>query len=85
MAEVTRLCLRCKAEIPAERIEALPDTLICVQCSREIGGEYKVRVLQENLGKGGSLKKNYGGVRIHKVRKQILPKELEKAATDSDE
>jgi hypothetical protein len=74
MAQVTRLCLRCKVEIPAERIEALPDTLICVQCSREIGGEFKVQVLQENLGKGGSLKKNYGGVRIQKVRKRILPK-----------
>jgi hypothetical protein len=85
MADVARLCLRCRAEIPAERIEALPDTLVCVQCSREIGGEYNVRVLQENLGKGGSLKKNYGGVRIHKVRKRILPKEAEMAPADSGE
>jgi hypothetical protein len=79
MVQETRLCLRCKVEIPAERIEALPDTQICVRCSQEIGGEYKVRVLQENLGKGGSLKKNYGGVRIQKVRKRIVPKEQEQA------
>jgi hypothetical protein len=83
MTPVTRFSLRWKGEIPAERIEALPDTQICVQCSREIGGEYKIRVLQENLGKGGSLKKNYGGVRVHKVRKRIVPIEQETREADA--
>jgi len=37
-----RLCERCNAEIPAERIEALPDTVICMKCSKAIGGEFKL-------------------------------------------
>jgi hypothetical protein len=68
-----RLCQRCNAEIPAERVEALPDTLICVQCSREIGGEFKITVVAENLGKSGSLKKNYGGWTIKKTRRPLQP------------
>jgi hypothetical protein len=71
----TRLCQRCRGAIPAERLELLPDTVICVACSKEIGGEYEVRVVGENLGKAGSLKKNYGSYRIKKVRKRIEPKD----------
>ncbi len=74
MASETRLCERCRAAIPAERLEALPDTRICVTCSREIGGEFIIRAVPENVGKTGSLKKNYGGVGIQKIRRRITPK-----------
>jgi hypothetical protein len=69
----TRFCQRCKVEIPAERIEALPDTRLCVACSRAVGGEFEVRAVPENLGKSGSLKKNYGGWTIVKTRRRIFP------------
>ncbi len=68
-----RWCQRCKAEIPAERIEALPDTRVCVKCSQEIGSEFDLSVSQEKLSKAGSLKKNYGGVSVTKHRKTIDP------------
>ncbi len=74
MAPMTRLCERCGAEIAAERLEALPDTRVCVACSREIGGEYRITAVPENLGKSGSLKKNYGSFGIRKVRRTIRPK-----------
>ena len=67
-------CVRCHAVIPAERMEALPDTQVCVACSRDIGGEFIVRAVPENTGKTGSLKKNYGGWSVQKVRRRIPPK-----------
>jgi reverse gyrase len=70
-----RLCERCGAEIPAERVEALPDTRVCVKCSQEIGGEFEVTLVRENLGKAGSLKKNYGGIGFKKQRRPLRPKE----------
>jgi len=75
MAVSPRFCQRCDKEIPAERIEALPGTLICVQCSQEIGGEFTVTAIPDNIGKSGSLKKNYGAWNIHKVRRPIRPKD----------
>jgi hypothetical protein len=71
------MCARCGVEVPAERIEALPDTQICVDCSREIGGEYKMTVVLGNLGKGGSLKKNYGEVSVKMTRRRIRRKDEE--------
>lgn len=71
----SRPCQRCGIEIPAERIEALPETRICVQCSREIGGEFELHVVPENIGKSGSLKKNYGSFSLAKKRKLIRRKE----------
>lgn len=68
-----RYCQRCSAEIPAERLEALPDTTICVACSRAIGGEFILRSVAESIGKSGSLKKNYGGYSLRKVRRRIEP------------
>jgi hypothetical protein len=67
----TRFCERCGNQIPASRLEILPDTVICVGCSKAIGGEYEVRVSQENLSKTNSLKKNYGGINVRKTRKRI--------------
>jgi hypothetical protein len=68
-------CARCGEAIPAERLEALPDTLVCVGCSRDMGGEFRVVVIPERTSKDGSLKKNYGGCTTRKVRKPIPPKE----------
>jgi hypothetical protein len=61
--------------IPAERIEALPETRLCIQCSQEMGSEFEITVQSENLAKTGSLKKNYGSWTIKKTRKRIEPKE----------
>lgn len=75
MPTKTRPCQRCKAQIPAERIEALPETRLCVKCSQEVGGEFEMRARPENLGKSGSLKKNYASWTIKKVRRRIEPLE----------
>ena len=69
------LCQRCQQEIPAERLEMLPDTVICVACSKAIGGEYTVKVVGEHVAKAGSLKKNYGSFGLRKTRKRIEPLE----------
>ena len=70
----SRPCARCGNEIPAERVEALPETRVCVACSRDMGGEFTVYVTPERTSKEGSLKKNYGGYTTRKVRKPIKPK-----------
>ena len=69
MAVQGRPCERCRQMIPPERIEAVPETRLCVKCSREVGGEFKLMVTPENLSKSGSLKKNYGSFEVKKVRK----------------
>ncbi len=71
MTIVPQPCARCGELIPAERIEAIPETMVCVQCSQEIGGEFKVFVTPERTSKDGSLKKNYGGYSTRKVRKPL--------------
>lgn len=73
MSAKTRPCQRCKTDIPAERLEALPETRLCVQCSRDVGGEFEMRASPENLAKTGSLKKNYASWTIRKVRRRIQP------------
>ena len=73
MSGKKRFCQRCGVAIPAERIEALPETRICIDCSQAIGGEFEMRVSRENLGKAGSLKKNYGGASLKKIRRRIDP------------
>lgn len=75
MAVKRRFCARCKTEIPTERVEALPETRLCVKCSQDIGGEHDVTIVSENMAKTGSLKKNYGGWTIQKKRKPLKPKE----------
>ena len=69
-----RRCERCNEEIPAARIRALPGTWLCIGCSREVGGDFEYTATQENLGKAGSLKLNYGSVSIQKKRRTIQPK-----------
>lgn len=70
--EERRTCERCDAEIPAARVKAMPGTWLCIECSEEVGGEFVLIAKQENLGKAGSLKLNYGGVSVTKKRK-VLP------------
>jgi hypothetical protein len=77
MGQKARFCERCRAEIPAERVDALPETRVCVACSQAIGGEFKLTLVRESLGKAGSLKKNYGGVSVRKTRKPIRPLDAE--------
>lgn len=77
MTVVPRPCARCGGEIPGERLEAIPETMVCVQCSKEIGGEFHVIVSAEKTSKDGSLKKNYGGYSARKIRKPIKPKDAE--------
>lgn len=43
-------CERCLRNIPLERLETLPDTRLCVQCSEKIGGDYNIKIVEENLG-----------------------------------
>jgi hypothetical protein len=75
MVVVPRPCARCGAMIPAQRLEAIPETEVCVTCSAEIGGEFKLVAVTERTSKPGSLKLNYGGITIKKVRKPLRPKE----------
>ncbi len=69
-----RQCERCDAEIPPARVKALPGTWLCIECSREVGSDFQYTATQQNLGKAGSLKLNYGGVTIHKTRRKIAPR-----------
>ena len=46
-----RPCQRCKVMIPLERLEALPQTRLCVQCSRLTGGDLRLRVRTCRTGK----------------------------------
>jgi hypothetical protein len=49
-------CRICGVEIPTERLEAMPETLVCVGCSQKIGGEFELKVSISGTGKAGSLK-----------------------------
>ena len=67
--------MRCDTMIPVERLEALPQTRLCVQCSRETGGDLRLRVSTRKQGKRGSLK--HTGVDIEGVewvRRHVPPK-----------
>jgi hypothetical protein len=66
-----RRCEICNAEIPAARVKAIPGTWLCIECSQDVGGDFVYTAKQENLGKAGSLKLNYGGVSITKKRRTI--------------
>ena len=72
----SRPCQRCGVMIPAERIEVLPETRLCVNCSKAVGGEFDVSMIPENLAKSGSMKKNYGSFEMKKTRKPLPPREM---------
>lgn len=71
MAMTTRPCASCGQMIPAERIELLPDTRLCVACSTEAGGEFDVTLTLQNLSKSGSMKRNYSSFDIKKQRRDV--------------
>jgi hypothetical protein len=75
MGNRTRGCQRCKQPISAERLAGLPETRLCLQCSQEVGSDFKMQGSTENLAKTSSLKKNWGGIYIEKKRRRIEPKE----------
>ncbi|MEM7314200.1 MAG: hypothetical protein AAF497_13715 [Planctomycetota bacterium] len=68
-----RLCIVCKSQIEAERIEGIPATRLCLKHGKEIiayGGEFKISVSQERTSKQGSLKLNYGGISTASLRNE---------------
>lgn len=69
-----RTCELCDAEIPQARVKAIPGTWLCIECSQEVGGDFRYTATQENLGKAGSLKLNYGGVGAIKKTRRALRK-----------
>ena len=74
MSEDLRRCKRCDIIIPSERIEALPDTEVCVKCSEEVGGEWDTYVVPGDTAKKQSLKHNYSQFGVVRKRKRIYPK-----------
>jgi Prokaryotic dksA/traR C4-type zinc finger len=70
-----RFCRRCGEEIPQRRLQALPATRLCLQCSQDIGGDFKTYAVPENTGKPGSLKKNYGSWKVVRKLRPITPKD----------
>jgi len=68
-------CARCGEDIPQARLQALPQTRLCRECSEEIGGDYVTYSIAENTGKPGSLKKNYGSWTVKRKLRAITPKE----------
>jgi hypothetical protein len=61
----SRPCQRCKEMSPEERLEAVPETRLCVRCSQKVGGDTRLVVRTRNTGKGG-IKQT--GVDIDSVR-----------------
>jgi RNA polymerase-binding transcription factor DksA len=75
MSSAERTCHRCGKKIPQRRLEVLPHTRLCIDCSREVGGDFETYVVPENTGKPGSLKKNYGSWNIKRKLREISPKQ----------
>lgn len=60
-----RTCVVCNKEISQDRIEAIPETGLCMEHSKrasELGGEFILVPGVELTSKQGSLKKNYSGI-----------------------
>jgi len=70
----TQYCTRCGAQIPVGRLKAIPDTLVCVKCSEEIGGEFELKVTVSGTAKAGSLKITGQQVDVKRQRKLLRPK-----------
>jgi hypothetical protein len=71
VADQTRPCEICGQPIHPDRIEAVPDTRLCLEHSKQInkyGGEFFLLRSQARLNKAGSLKRNYGDVSAQKQR-----------------
>ena len=73
-----KACERCGEPIPARRLDVLPYTRLCLDCSEAIGGDFKTYVIPENTGKPGSLKKNYGSWKVKRKLREITPIDKDK-------
>ena len=62
-------CAVCGGEIPAARLKAMPETMVCIECSQNIGGEYELEVKVSSTGKAGSLKKTGEAIEVRRKRK----------------
>jgi hypothetical protein len=71
VAAEVRYCRICEDEIPRARLEALPDTRVCIKCSEKIGGEFELEVTISRTGKAGSLKKTGVDVTARRKRKVL--------------
>jgi len=67
----TRLCRVCTSQIPPARLKAIPETLVCVNCSERIGGEFELEVTISGVSKAGSLKKTGETVSAKRKRKPV--------------
>lgn len=66
-----RPCEICKNLIEEERLEAVPETRLCIEHAKAIqkyGGEYTLSGSYETTSKQGSLKLNYGGINVTKTK-----------------
>ena len=70
-----RDCERCGNPIPPRRLEVLPNTRLCIECSEAIGGDFKTYVTPEHTGKPGSMKRNYGSWKVKRKLREIIPLE----------
>lgn len=71
METEVKYCRVCEAEIPPARLEAIPDTSVCVKCSEKMGGEFELEVTISGTGKAGSLKKTGQDVSARRKRKPL--------------
>ncbi len=69
MEEDAKRCVSCNAVIPLERLAVIPDTLVCVDCSKRMGGEFELKVSIGGTGKAGSLKITGQEVTVKRQRK----------------
>ncbi len=74
MAIKPRMCERCKQWISAERLEAVPQTRLCVECSRLTGGDTRLRVSTKNTGKGG-IKQTGTDIESVELERRPLPEQ----------
>ena len=65
-------CRICGSKIPKERLEVIPDTEVCVRCSKKIGGEFELKVTVGGTHKPGSLKITGQEVTIQRQPKRVL-------------
>jgi RNA polymerase-binding transcription factor DksA len=74
MEREKRYCARCRAEIPEERVEAMPETRVCIKCAEAMGGsEFDVVAVPVRGGKKESIKRTIAEYEIRKRRKPITP------------
>lgn len=78
MAVKSRMCERCKQWISVERLEAIPETRLCFECSRQTGGDTRLRVRTMNTGKGG-IKQTGTDIESVELERRPLPEQNSEA------